>query len=132
MQTTLKYLELKSGFSHDGPAWIGLVSLSKSGKTLYFDDKAFQSLKGSGIDSNYFELETGDEYWISGVKRDMNDRHALGRGKIQVEKRILQEYLEIVGKSVLPKFGYELVEVEIQKPIDRINQLENERLQLLS
>lgn len=67
MVKEIKYLELKSGFSDDGPAWIGLVSFSKSGKTVYFDGKAFQSLKGTGIGANYCEIETGDEYWISVV-----------------------------------------------------------------
>ena len=129
MRTEIKYLELKSGFSGNGPAWIGLVSFSKSGKTIYFDGKAFKSLDGTGISGNYFDLETGNEYWISGVKKDMSDRHKFGGGKIFVEKRILSEYLLIVGKSELPKTDYELTEVETEKPIERINELENESLE---
>jgi hypothetical protein len=32
----LKYIELKSGYSNDdGPAWIGYVTPSKTGRTLY-------------------------------------------------------------------------------------------------
>src|SRR5690554_7373181 len=99
MRTEVKYLELKSGFSDNGPAWIGMVSFSKSGKTIYFDGKAFQSLNGTGISANYFDLESGNEYWISGVKKDMSDRHKFGGGKIFVEKRILSDYLKIIGKS---------------------------------
>ena len=129
MQTEIKYLELKSGFSHDGPAWIGLVSFSKSGKTIYFDGKAFQSLNGTGISANYFDLESGNEYWISGVKKDMSDRHKFGGGKIFAEKRILTDYLKIIGKSELPKSEYDLTEVETEKPIERINELENEKVQ---
>ena len=34
----------------------------------------FQSLKGAGFKANYFDVETGDEYWISGCKRDGSDR----------------------------------------------------------
>lgn len=127
MRTELKYIELKSGFSDNGTAWIGLVSFSKSGKTIYFDGKAFQSLNGMGISGNYFELESGDEYWISGVKKDMSDRHKFGGGKIYVEKRILSEYLQTIGKTELPKADYELTEVETEKPIERINELENEK-----
>ena len=129
MRTEIKYLELKSGFSDNGKAWIGLVSYSKSGKTIYFDGKAFQSLNGMGISGNYFDLESGDEYWISGVKKDMTDRHKFGGGKIFVEKRILSDYLQIVGKSELPKADYELTKVETEKPIERINELENEKAQ---
>jgi hypothetical protein len=129
MRTEIKYLELKSGFSDNGPAWIGLVSFSKSGKTIYFDGKAFQSLSGMGISGNYFNLENGDEYWISGVKKDMSDRHKFGGGKIFVEKRTLNDYLKIIGKSELPKSDYELSEVETEKPIERVNELENEKTQ---
>ena len=129
MRTEIKYLELKSGFSGNGPAWIGLVSFSKSGKTIYFDGKAFKSLDGTGISGNYFDLETGDEYWISGVKKDMSDRHKFGGGIIYVEKRILNEYLETIGKNDLPKAGYELTVVDTAKPIERINELENEKLE---
>ncbi|WP_200975403.1 hypothetical protein [Echinicola sp. 20G] len=128
MRTEIKYLELKSGFSDNGPAWIGMVSFSKSGKTIYFDGKAFQSLNGTGISANYFDIESGNEYWISGVKRDMSDRHKFGGGKIYVEKRILNDYLKIIGKLDLPKSEYELVAVETQKPTERINELENTRL----
>ena len=84
LRTELKYIELKSGFSNNGTAWIGLVSFSKSEKTIYFDGKAFQSLNGMGISGNYFDLESGDEYWISGVKKDMSDRQKFGGGKIYI------------------------------------------------
>ncbi|MEO9892048.1 hypothetical protein [Aurantibacter sp.] len=126
MKTELKYIELKSGFSDNGPAWIGLVSYSKSGKTIYFNGKAFQSLSGTGIYANYFDIETGNEYWISGVKKNMSDRHQFGSGKILVERRILSDYLESIGKSELPKANYELTDVETEIPTERINKLENE------
>lgn len=129
MRTEIKYLELKSGFSDNGPAWIGLVSFSKSGKTIYFNGKAFQSLDGMGMSGNYFDLESGEEYWISGIKKDMSDRHKSGEGKIFVEKQTLDNYLQIVGKSELPKADYQLTEVDTEKPIERINELENESLE---
>ena len=34
MAHDLMYIELKTGYSDDGPAWIGYVKASKSGKTL--------------------------------------------------------------------------------------------------
>ena len=126
MKQEIKYIELKSGQSDNGFACIGLVSFSKSGKTLYFDGKGFQSLGGTGISGNYFELETGNEYWISGVKKNMSDRHQFGGGKIFVEKRILNEYLNIIGRTKLPKSDYELIEVKTEKPVERIYELENE------
>ena len=60
----LMYIELKTGYSDDGPAWIGYVKTSKTKKTIYFNDCAFQKYNGGC--SNYVDIETGDEYWISG------------------------------------------------------------------
>jgi hypothetical protein len=60
----------------------------------------------------------------------MSDRHIFGNGKILIEKRILNDYLNIIGKKELPKSGYELVEVQTEKPIERVNELENEKLEL--
>jgi hypothetical protein len=107
--------------------WISFIL--KKWKNNLFDGKAFQSLNGTGINGNYFDLESGNEYWISGVKKDMSDRHKFGGGKVLVEKRILSDYLKIIRKSELPKSDYELIEVETKKPIERINELENEKVQ---
>jgi hypothetical protein len=126
MRTEIKYLELKSGFTGNGPAWIGLVSFSKTGKTLYFDGKAFQRIGSDRTRGNFYDIESGDEYWISGVKKDMTDRHKYGGGKVLVEKRSLNDYLKILDKSELPKSDYELTVVIIEIPIERINEIENQ------
>ncbi|WP_198669823.1 hypothetical protein [Cognataquiflexum aquatile] len=84
-------------------------------------------MNGKGINGNYFDLESGDEYWISGIKKDMSDRHKFGGGKILVEKRILNDYLKIINKSELSISDYEITEVETENPIERINELENRK-----
>ena len=125
MKPEIKYIELKSGFSHDGPAWIGLVSFSGSGRTLYFDGKAFQTLAGKGISGNYYNIETGEEYWISGPKKNMTDRHRFGSGKICIEERILEDYLKLVGRRELDKNRYSLCGAIEELPIARIHEYEN-------
>src|ERR1017187_4692968 len=45
MKGQLTYIELKTGYSDDGPAWVGLVEFSKTGQTLYFDNKALKKRK---------------------------------------------------------------------------------------
>ena len=47
-KSVLRYVELKSGYSDNGPAWIGYVKQSKTGRTLYFDGRGLMKLKGSG------------------------------------------------------------------------------------
>jgi hypothetical protein len=72
MKSRIMYIEAKSG-GLTGPARIGRVTASKTGATLYYKGKAFQRLKGTGFKSNYFDVETGEHYWISGPRRDGRD-----------------------------------------------------------
>lgn len=129
MKTEIKYIELKSGFSHIGPAWIGLVSYSKSGRTIYFDGKAFRRIGADRMKGNFYDIETGEEYWISGVKKNQQDRHIYGNGKIQVEKRILTEYLKSINDEILNLKFYEIVELNKEIPISRVNELENQKFE---
>lgn len=102
MKNRLVYVELKSGYADDGPAWIGRAGASKSGATVYFNGQAFKSLKGSGVGANYFDVETGDEYWISGIKKNNQDRHWAGGGKIEIDRSVIPAYLAETDREFLP------------------------------
>src|SRR5690606_12031656 len=97
----LLYVELKSGHADSGPAWIGMPNYSKSKSTIYFNGMAFKRIKGGGISGNYYEVHSGDEYWISGVKKNNEDRHWSGKGSIEIDKSVVEIYLELLGLSVL-------------------------------
>jgi hypothetical protein len=86
------YIEYKGDGLSGGDARIGRVHFSKTGRTLYYGGKSFQSLKGSGFKSNYVEVETGDEYWISGCKRDGSDRLYGERIPIEIDDDARVEY----------------------------------------
>ena len=87
------YIERKSnGLS--GPARIGRVAFSQTGKTLYYRGRQFQSLSGNGFKANYFDLETGEEYWISGCKKRGGDR--LYGGLVQIDDDVHEEYWSII------------------------------------
>jgi hypothetical protein len=91
MQTRIMYIENKaSGLT--GPARIGRVSFSKTGRTLYYDGKSFQSLKGAGFKSNYYDIETGEEYWISGPRKDGADRLYGEPSPVEVDEDVREEY----------------------------------------
>jgi len=47
MEREIRYIELKTGYSDNGPAWIGEVKLSKSKNTIYFNDKALRKFQGN-------------------------------------------------------------------------------------
>jgi hypothetical protein len=67
------YVEDKSS-GLNGPAWIGRVTFSKSGASLTYRGRTFQRLGGRGFKANYFEVETGAYFWISGPRKDGRDR----------------------------------------------------------
>jgi hypothetical protein len=95
----LKYIELKTGYADNGPAWIAQVQLSKSKTTVYFNGKALA--RGNGVQGNHVDLETHEEYWISGVKKDGTDRHWAGAGVVWIEASVVDEYLRLVGQTTL-------------------------------
>ena len=71
----IKYIELKTGYNDDGPAWIGNVKESKSGKTVYFNDHAFQqcSSRGvTGIGGNYYDID--DVFPIERIHATLNEQ----------------------------------------------------------
>lgn len=127
MKKELIYVELKSGYSDNGTAWIGFRGTSKSGSTIYFNGLAFQSTKGQGISANYFETESGDEYWISGVKKKGGDRHWAGSGKIKIDKHAVDDYLTLTGLSSLPQ-NIESGELLPSKPTPSFHDNQNKPL----
>lgn len=119
----LMYIELKSGYSDDGPAWIGYVKTSKTRKTVYFNDHAFQKAIGGG--SNYIDIENGDGYWISGLKKGESNRHWAGHGKITIDRRAVEECLALIGEKELPSSLFEVADMEDKFPVERANRLLN-------
>lgn len=123
MKTALRYIELKTGFTDDGPAWIGYVTFSKSGHTVYFNSMA---IKTNGHGSG-FNLVNGDTYWISGVKKKGSNRHIYGKGRIFIERTAVKEYLDLTGQSTLDLTKFSVVDIaETDKTI--FNEIENQKI----
>jgi hypothetical protein len=85
------YIECKAG-ELVGAARIGRVSFSKTWKTIYYRGRVFQRIPGGGFKSNYFDKETGSDYWISGPKKDGSDRLHGERLPIQIDDDVRDEY----------------------------------------
>ena len=87
------YVELKShGGGHDdnGPAWITRIKFSKTGKSIYFKEKLLQKFNaGCG---NYIDAETDDVYWVSGPKKNGEDRYPWAGEKIKIDDDVREEY----------------------------------------
>lgn len=91
MKSRIMYIESIGG-RHTGPARIGRVTFSKSGATLYYAGKSFQGLKGSGLKSNYFCIETDERYWISDPRPDGQDNLDATSVAPEVDADVHEEY----------------------------------------
>lgn len=94
------YIESKAG-ELEGPARIGRVTFSKTGATIYYSGKEFRSLKGRGFKANFFDVESGEEYWISGPRRDGNDRLYGGSRGVEIDDEIRDEYWQQIRQKKL-------------------------------
>ncbi len=101
-RSRIMYIESKTE-GLEGPAVIGRLYASKSGKTLYYKGQRFQSLKGSGFKANYFDTETGDPYWISGPRKDQQNRLYGGNRGVQIDDDIREEYLALISSPHRPE-----------------------------
>lgn len=124
MEPEIKYIELKSGYNDDGPAWIGKVEFSKTGRTIYFNGHAF---KGNGHGDCY-DVLSGERYWISGLKKDSTNRHWAGKGKIMIDRSVINEYLKYKEWNSLDPKCFDIVDI---KPTDKqyFTKIENDILE---
>ena len=127
-KSRLMYIELKAGYRGNGPAWISHVTFSKSGETVYFNDKALKKLRNGGIAGNFYDLETGNEYWVSGVKKRGSNRHWAGSGKIQVEVNALNDFLQHTGQQELDTTEFQVCSDILATDPQKFYELENRKL----
>jgi len=90
-------LQVPSGGELTGPARIGRVTFSKTGKTVYFDGKTFN--RSIGFKSNYICEETGESYWISGPKKRGGDSLYATNIATQIDDDVREEYWTVIRKQ---------------------------------
>ncbi|HEX5067033.1 MAG TPA: hypothetical protein VFY49_13020 [Myxococcota bacterium] len=102
----LRYIEKCTGSNHSGPAWIAYVETSRSARAIYFNGCALRAARGVGVIGSHFDSETGEAYWISGVKKSGSNRHWAGSGHIWIEESAVGEFLALTRKEALDKSLY--------------------------
>jgi len=96
----LLYFENKSGLIDGVPARIGWATFSKSGRTVYYRGKTLKHSGGLGIAGNYYDEATGEEYWISGVKKRSSNAHPAERGVVPaIDDDAVEEYRQLVNRQ---------------------------------
>lgn len=97
MQNRIMYIECKAD-TLSGAARIGRVTYSKTGKTLFYRGRQFRSLKGNGFKANYYDIASGEEYWISGCRRDGADRLYGEAAAVEIDDDVREEYWTEIRK----------------------------------
>ena len=93
----IMYVEYKGG-ELEGPARIGWVELTRSRRGYRYRGKLL--LKTNGFKHNCVDAETGEEYWVSGPKRDGADK--LYGGVVQIDEDAREAYWRNVRR--LPQY----------------------------
>jgi hypothetical protein len=92
------YIESKAE-GLEGPARIGRVTFSKSGKGIYYKGRLFQRI--SGFKANYAEVGgASNPYWISGPRRDGEDRlYGPSAMPVEIDEDVREEYWREIRKK---------------------------------
>ena len=88
-RTRIMYIEDKAE-RPVGAARIGRVTYSKTGKSLTYRGREFASLRGAGFKANFWEVESGIQYWISGCKKSGLD--SLYPNVVEIDDDVREEY----------------------------------------
>ena len=88
----LMFIENKKGHIDGHNARIGWVTFSKTGKTVYYRGKVLSRIKGGGVRGNFLCKETGQEYWVSGVKKSGSNLHFAGASSFHVDADAVEAY----------------------------------------
>ena len=91
----IMYIENKSARTPgargiQGPAVIGRVTFSKTGRTLCYQGRKLMKVKG-GYKYNHIDEETGEEYWASGPKKNGADG-LYGYRPVPIDEDVREEY----------------------------------------
>ena len=84
------YIECKAD-GLTGPASIGRVAFSQTGRSFYYRGKRFRKVR-SGYKWNCYDVDTKDRYWISGCKRNGDDRLYVGGPPVKIDEDVREEY----------------------------------------
>ncbi len=89
------YVENKEGEIDGVRARIGWVTFSKTGQSIYYRNLVLKRIKGGGVSGNFYEEQTGQEFWVSGIKKFGSNAHWAEPVDIYIDDDALDEYRSI-------------------------------------
>lgn len=90
------YIENKDGDLDGADARIGWVEFSKSGKSVYYRERILKRSGGQGVRGNYYDEETREEFWVSGVKKRGSNTHWAEPANVIIDNDARNEYESII------------------------------------
>lgn len=94
------FVQLKTGFNTDaGPSWICWVDFNRSWNTASVHGRVLRRFQG--IDSNFYDVETHEWFWLSGPKRDRTDTR-YGPRDVPVDADAREAYEAFLAGAPLP------------------------------
>lgn len=90
LKRRLMYVENKSGDIDGFTARIGWVTFSKTGQSIYYRGRTLA--KSNGIASNFRDVVTGDDYWVSGIKKRGSNVHWAESVAVAMDDDAREEY----------------------------------------
>ncbi|MCX4862839.1 hypothetical protein OHU11_06990 [Streptomyces sp. NBC_00257] len=101
MPRRLMFVQLKTGYNTDrGPSWIGWVDFSKTWSTGYFHGRTLRRAGGMS-DANFYDVQTDEEFWVSGPKRDRTDTR-YGPSAPEIDPEAVETYHAFLEGAPLP------------------------------
>lgn len=92
-----RVMYIEQGGGSAGAGRIGLVTLSKTGRTFHYRGRSLAALNGGGYKASHRDEETGEEYWISGPRKDGQD--TLYPGVVEIDEDAREEYWTQIRKQ---------------------------------
>lgn len=106
-RTRIMYVECKTDRNDSGGARICRVSFSHSGRTVYYRGLKLQRSTATVSGGNYIDINSGLEYWVSGPKRNGQDRHWAGSGVVRIDQDVVDEYWNEIRGCQVPDSPFE-------------------------
>lgn len=103
----LKYIELKTGYSDNGPAWVAEVTMSRSVERSTSTERPASEATWcwATITRSAAAMRTG----CPESRRTSSTGTGLALGKVAIEASAVTEYLRIVGAEELDASKFEVV-----------------------
>jgi hypothetical protein len=95
------FVQLKTGHNTDrGPCWISRVRFSKTWQTAYWHGRTLRRWTGL-FDANFVEVDTHQQFWLSGPHRDRGDTR-YSNVLPEVDEDVREDYERFLAGEPLP------------------------------